>query len=221
HKVADPMIEAVLWYLLTFGDLAVQSLPLHHPDANQTTLKSQAEAWLHEISPGVRLDLQGIREVDLARAGFAFEREGDIPTRFFRSTNVGFGLSYVLPVVVALLAADREGLVILENPEAHLHPRGQTRVAELAARAAASGIQVILETHSDHILDGIRIAVRKGIIPPERTVFHYFERKGARAEITTPQIDSNGRLDFWPEGFFDQHEQNLAALIAPREGQAQ
>ena len=127
-----------------------------------------------------------------------------------------FGLSYALPVIVALLSARNDDLVMIEHPEAHLHPAGQTRLAELAARAAAAGAQVILETHGDHILDGIRLAVRKAIIAPDRTTFHYFRRKDLSIEVETPVISENGRLDFWPDGFFDQHERNLAALVAPR-----
>ena len=107
-------------------------------------------------------------------------------------------------------------LCLIENPEAHLHPRGQTKMAELAVRAAVAGVQVIVETHSDHFLDGVRIAVRDGLITPEQTAIHYFSRAGNAARITSPEIDNDGRLSEWPEGFFDQHEENLAKLLEPR-----
>ena len=173
------------------------------------------EHWLQEVSPGVHLDLESIRNADALIGRFSFDRTGDVATRPFRATNVGFGLSYILPVITAMLTPPGT-LCLVENPEAHLHPRGQTRMAELAVRAAMVGVQVIVETHSDHFLDGVRIAVRDGLITPEQIAIHYFERADNSVRVTSPEIDSDGRLSDWPEGFFDQHEENLVRLLAPR-----
>lgn len=171
--------------------------------------------WLQDVAPGTHLQFEEIPKADAILAGFSFARTGDVETRRYRTTNVGFGLSYVLPVVAALLAPART-LCLIENPEAHLHPRGQTRIAELAVRAAMAGVQVVVETHSDHVLDGVRIAVAEGLIPPKDTRFHYFEQQDGQAVVETPQIDDTGRLSEWPEGFFDQHALNLARLLAPK-----
>ena len=173
------------------------------------------ERWLAEVSPGAHLRLESIPDADALVAGFTFDRKGDVETQRFRATNVGFGLSYVLPLLVAMFAP-KGSLCLIENPEAHLHPRGQTKLADLAVRATKAGVQVIVETHSDHFMDGIRIAVRDGLIAPEDAVFHYFERgdEGA-AVVSSPRIDRDGRLSEWPAGFFDQHEENLARLLAP------
>ena len=105
-------------------------------------------------------------------------------------------------------------LIIIENPEAHIHPAGQTSLAELAARASAGGSQVILETHSDHVLNGVRLAVAEGILTSDQVVIHYFERDGLDVRMTSPVLTDSGRLDVWPEGFFDQHERNLSRLIS-------
>lgn len=171
--------------------------------------------WLQEVTPGAHLQLEAVRDADAIIAGFSFDRPGDVTTKRFRATNVGFGLSYALPVLTALLAPP-ESLCLIENPEAHLHPRGQTKLAELTVRAALAGVQVIVETHSDHFIDGIRIAVRDGLTEPAATAFHYFDRKGGKAEISSPTVDTDGRLSSWPAGFFDQHEENLIRLLAPR-----
>jgi len=189
--------------------------PRHLPAAGER-LRDQLEAWLDMISPGVRLTVEPVPQADLVVGGFSFGETGQLRSRDYRATNVGFGLSYVLPVLVALLAARPGGLVIIENPEAHMHPIGQTKLGELCARTAAAGVQVIIETHSDHVLDGARIAVRDGIIAPQDTVFHYFQRRQGRAEVLTPTIDAEGRHSEWPEGFFDQHRRNTARLIRPR-----
>lgn len=206
--------ELVLSYL---GNQQHQPVParMRHADERRGWLGEQVNAWLGAISPGAEVHIYRDLDIDRARAGISFLREGERVTPF-QANNVGFGLSYALPVIVALLSARTDDLVMIENPEAHLHPAGQTKLAELAARAAAAGAQIILETHSDHILDGIRLAVRNGIITPEQTAFHYFQRTDLSVEVKTPSIRKDGRLDFWPDGFFDQHERNLAALVAPR-----
>lgn len=173
------------------------------------------EYWLQEVSPGARLNYEVVSDADALIAGFSFDRPGDVRTRRYRSTNVGFGLSYVLPVLAGLLVP-KGHLCLIENPEAHLHPLAQVRMAELAVRAAVAGVQVIAETHSDHFLDGVRIAVREGLIGPEDTAVHYFERENGKSVVATPEIDANGRLSHWPAGFFDQHDDNLAKLLAPK-----
>ena len=156
-----------------------------------------------------------VQEADAVIAGFSFDRPDDVPSRSYRATNVGFGISYTLPVLAALLSPSGT-LCLIENPEAHLHPRGQTKLGELAVRAGLSGVQVIVETHSDHFIDGVRIAVRDRLIEPSSIAIHYFERRGITAAVSSPQLDTEGRLSSWPEGFFDQHEKNLAKLLAPR-----
>jgi predicted ATPase len=208
--------EYVLHYLLhCAAELLDETDPRHSEHAGKATLLDQTMAWLQEVSPGTRLNINLVEAADMALARFSFARRGDIPTREMRPTNVGFGLSYVLPVIVALLGAKTGDLVIIENPEAHLHPRGQTRLGQLAARAAAAGVQVIIETHSDHLLDGVRIDVRNRRIAPDGVRIHYFERDGAEAIVKSPDIDAEGRLSDWPKGFFDQHDENLIELLAP------
>lgn len=170
--------------------------------------------WLNEVTPGSHLDLSGISNADAILAEYSFERPDDVRSRGYRAINVGFGLSYILPVVAALLAPPGS-LCLIENPEAHLHPRGQTRLAELAIQACSAGVQVLVETHSDHFLDGIRIGVHDKLMEPSKVTIHYFERESGESRVTSPQILENGNLSTWPAHFFDQHELNLAHLISP------
>ena len=178
-------------------------------------LMEVVDHWLREVTPGAHLQLETIQDADAIVAGFSFDRPGDVRTRRYRATNVGFGLSYTLPVLTALMASPGT-LCLIENPEAHLHPRGQTRLAELAARAALAGVQVMVETHSDHFMDGVRIAVRDGLIQPDQVTFHYFDREDGKTVVSSPRVDADGRISSWPAGFFDQHEENLARLLAPK-----
>ena len=195
-----------------------ERLPSDDPRCTENesrTLLSLVNEWLQHISPSTNLRLDEVSAADALIAGFSFNRPGDVPTRPYRATNVGFGISYVLPVILALLSGPGT-LCLIENPEAHLHPRGQTKLAELAARAACAGVQIFVETHSDHFMDGVRIAVREGVITPDDTMFHYFERKGNKTVVTSPEVDLDGRLSSWPSGFFDQNKENLIKLLGPR-----
>ncbi len=198
-------------YLHAQQDDTLSSSDPRCPDLPSRSLRGVIDHWLREVAPGAHLHL----EADAMIAGYSFERPGDVETRRYRATNVGFGLSYTLPVLTALLAPAGT-MCLIENPEAHLHPRGQTRLAELAVRASLAGVQVIAETHSDHFMDGVRIAVREGLIGPHETAFHYFERDGGKTVVSSPEVNADGRLSSWPSGFFDQHEDNLSRLIAPK-----
>lgn len=200
------------WDLLARGGYTLEHDDPRRPSEDRRPLRDVVDHWLQAVSPGARVDFTPVQDADAIIGGFSFARAGDVRTRRYRTTHVGFGLSYALPVIVGLLGPVGS-LVLIENPEAHLHPLGQTRLAELAVKAALAGVQVIAETHSDHFMDGVRIEVAKGAIAPDQTRFHYFERSGTEAVVTTPEIDSDGRLSAWPPGFFDQHERNLARLL--------
>lgn len=190
---------------------------LRHPNAEGDTLEYNVRAWLEEISPN--LDFK--HGTDLQRDTSYAIFDG------FRPPNAGFGLSYTLPVIVTILGmaaewedkvkqklkSDLGALVLLENPEAHLHPKGQASMGRMIARAAASGVCTIVETHSDHLMDGIRIAVKDSVLSPTETVFHYFMlNKSGLTHVESPKIHSTGKLDYWPEGFFDQTMKNRAIL---------
>lgn len=209
--------QYVLHFLSVFGQaLNIAESDPRWMEADGNRLIDQVTAWLDKISPGVNLSVETVSEADLVVGGFSFGEEGSLRSRPFRATNVGFGISYVLPVLVALLAAPSGGIVILENPEAHLHPAGQAKLGELCARAAAAGVQVIIESHSDHLMDGLRIAVREDILSSEDLLFHYFRREAGVARVITPDVSSDGKLSEWPEGFFDQHRKNAVRLLAPK-----
>lgn len=183
-----------------------------HPLNPSRLLDAQVEAWLSEISPGIKISAREFVDIKTAHTSFRYSvAEGE--TRDFRPTNVGFGISYALPVIVALLNSRPGQIVIVENPEAHLHPAGQTAMGRLMAMAADAGLQIICETHSDHVLDGVRIAVKDKLISPEAVICNFFSRsKRGHSEVVTPKVNEEGRLSEWPAGFFDQSILNLAKL---------
>ncbi|MFE4633160.1 DUF3696 domain-containing protein [Streptomyces sp. NPDC056773] len=195
-------------------DVVPEGHPLRHPQAGGHTLVDQVIAWMQELCPGVNLRADEIPGIDSVRLSFGFGGTAGLDsTSRRRPTNVGFGLTYALPVVVACLTAGPGSLILLENPEAHLHPRGQSRMASLIAAAASAGAQLIVETHSDHVLDGTRLAVKQGRLAATETAVHFFRGNGAGVEIITPAVSPDGSLSEWPEGFFDEAENTLDQLL--------
>ncbi|HEY9834999.1 MAG TPA: DUF3696 domain-containing protein [Stenomitos sp.] len=190
---------------------------LDDPETPSKFLIDQVEAWMGEISPGTKIRLEPKPDVDLISVKYFY---GD--SNLYRATNVGFGISYTLPIIVVVLASPPGTLILIENPEAHLHPKGQSKMGELLALAASCGVQVVIETHSDHVLNGIRRVVHGGDIDPKDVQLHYFEREEkegqAVTEVVSPRIDRNGRIDQWPDGFFNEWEKSLKALLKPRGG---
>ncbi len=119
-----------------------QIIPNHslgHPEADSLILREQVEAWMGEVSPGTRLKINAKQDIDLMSLQYYY---GD--SNSYRSTNVGFGISYTLPIIVAVLSSSPDTLIIIENPEAHLHPKGQAKMGELLALAASCGVQIVV-----------------------------------------------------------------------------
>ncbi|GAA4182619.1 DUF3696 domain-containing protein [Streptosporangium oxazolinicum] len=205
--------EYTIDFLRAMQDEPVSNSVLHHHAATSSRLLDQVIAWMQVICPGVRLQTSTIEGTDLIRLGFQFSRANEPSSRYYRPTNVGFGLTYVLPTVVACLSALPGSMILLENPEAHVHPRGQTALARLTCAAAAAGAQVIVETHSDHILNGVRLSVKEALLAPHDVALHYFQRGPQGVEDIMPAVGQDGMLSSWPSGFFDEWDRSLDELL--------
>ena len=125
----------------------------------------------------------------------------------FRPINVGFGYSYVLPVIVSALLAEKGSILIVENPEAHLHPRAQSRIMEfLIEQALEKDLQLIIETHSDHVVNGMRISMKKNVLKPtDGIILHFaYGNDTVTPVITEITSDKEGNLSEYPEDFMDE-----------------
>ncbi len=172
------------------------------------TLLRQTEAWLARFFPGCSLDLQQVSNVSAVTLGIRV-LDG---TGFLRPIHCGFGITQVLPIIVAALSRpyNDENVLLIENPEVHLHPAGQALMGHFLAEAANSGCQVIVETHSDHVLNGIRRAVKSDKIAAGDVVIHFFRRPSEdEPQVLSPTLDSAGNIDVWPEDFFDQFDKDM------------
>lgn len=207
--------EYTAHFLLEFGEQITTAEIVRSPhEQRATSLIAQVNAWMQEFSPGVRIEPVPVPMTDLVRLVFSYKGEGAAYGESLRPTNVGFGLTHALPVIVACLAAKPNTLLVVENPEAQLHPRGQVSIGRLLALTAANNVQVILESHSDHVLNGIRLAVKEGVLASQAVKLHFFARNpGWASSYETPILSEEGRLSYWPTGFFDQWEKSLDRLL--------
>ncbi|CAH0497223.1 DUF3696 domain-containing protein [Novosphingobium sp. CECT 9465] len=207
--------EYTAHFLLEFGEQITTAEIVRSPHEEKAfSLIAQVNAWMQEFSPGVRVGAQPVPMTDLVRLVFTYKGEGAAHGDPLRPTNVGFGLTHALPVITACLAAEPGTMLVVENPEAQLHPRGQVSMGRLLALAAANGVQVIIESHSDHVLNGIRLAVKDGLLAPNQAKLHFFTREpGQPSDYQTPTLTEEGRLSYWPKGFFDQWEKSLDKLL--------
>lgn len=180
-------------------------------------LKYQVEAWLSDIVRPTEIDIVWFPNTSVTQ--LRFRAPGG---EWVRAPNMGFGVSYSLPIVLAGLFTPDNGLLLVENPEAHLHPEGQSRMGTFLATLAASGVQILVETHSDHVLNGIRRAIGEyRVMAADRALVHFFDMKrDGQPEVSTLRFTSGGGLSDWPRRFFDQYQVDTAALARVRRGPA-
>lgn len=211
--------ELVAHFLHHYGRKHLVPCNMQSPQTIFQDVLSQTIAWSREISKNINFNI-----IDSGRGyefKYNFAGEGGFPTSSYRPENVGFGVTYALPLIVAILSAEEDALIIIENPEAHLHPYAQGKLAELMALAAQSGIQILIETHSDHFINGVLVACKKFEdgdkgIDRENARFYFFERGDDQEAATIPieiEIETGGKIKNQPAGFFDQIEQDLEILM--------
>ena len=117
--------------------------------------------------------------------------------------DVGYGVSQVLPVITELLREDAPNLFLLQQPEVHLHPSAQAALGSLFCKVADQGRQLVIETHSDYILDRVRMDVRDGVcgLKPEDVSILFFERQGLGVTIHSIRLDKEGNVLDAPPGY--------------------
>ncbi len=173
------------------------------------SVMNQTEEWLNYILDGANLELIG-KEEQSSVLSLLMNNKKDGKT--YKSINIGFGYSYILPLVITGLIAKPGEVIIIENPEAHLHPRAQSRISEFFARVASTGVQVFIESHSEHILNGLRVASLNKTIEIINSDINilYFNAEFIHHEL---QINEKGKVDHWPNGFFDQQDIDIASIF--------
>lgn len=194
-----------------FGHVPIQDSERIHPLTKQSEpvfLTYQIEKWLSEIVRPLEIKVETSPIVKSAVLSFKSQKG-----EWVQATNMGFGVSYALPIILAGLIMPKGSLLIVENPEAHLHPAGQSRMGVFLGWLANKGIQVIVETHSDHLLNGIRRSIAEhNYINAEQANVLFFDNASENEVFTELTFTNDGSSVGWPRHFFDQYQLDTAAL---------
>lgn len=195
-----------------------QNMPTHNyiDGSDDMPLLKQVTEWERKISPEINIEV-----VENPAIGYIVLYSCPNNSNKLLAENIGFGVSYTLPVIVALISAKPGDLIIIENPEAHLHPEGQLELGNLICKVAQHGVQVVIETHSDHIINAVQIGCKKYHdtngdegISKDNVATHYFGIKTQEYAASHQSIEfqDDGMVDYQPNGFFDTIEKAMFQL---------
>lgn len=129
--------------------------------------------------------------------------------------NVGVGVSQVLPIVVMALLAPKGSLLIFEQPELHLHPKVQARLADLFLALALDGKQMILETHSEYLIDRFRLRVALSETDSVRPLVNmlFSEKSSGQTNLRSVELNEYGGVLDWPSDFFEQSQKDVSRIL--------
>ena len=214
-SVKEGRCELIAHYLDFFRYDPVTDKSLKkNPEDKDMELIVQVANWLKEISPEINIHVEAL-ETNY-KVYYSFSRGPQTtPTKKFKAINIGCGVSCVLPIVVAALHMSKDSIVLIENPESHIHPDGQAKLMELICKAAKAGVQFIIETHSDHIINGLLVATKQGLIESNDSKVYFFGRNIAShaTESTHLPILPGGKIRKPPKGFFDRLDKDMETLM--------
>ena len=185
-----------------------ENIMVYDPQS-KLTFGGQVDYWLNEIV-GYTIRAEEIDRTELIRV--SFNANGLVNN--IRPKNVGTGVSYIAEVIIAALSCESGDIVIIENPEIHLHPSGQAKFVSFISFLAKNGVQVIVETHSDHIYNAVRKSICNDEIKCDNVSVYFFEQlsDGNTNPILIP-IDDEGRAQQQRDGFFDQTKKDLQEIL--------
>ncbi|MGB7442411.1 MAG: AAA family ATPase [Coleofasciculaceae cyanobacterium] len=176
---------------------------VNHWQENEDTRLEELSKALKTLGLTSKIGARRVNDVQIELRVSRLPGSNDI-SDMVNIADVGIGVSQVLPVLVALLVAEPEQLVYLEQPEIHLHPRAQANLAEILADAAKRGVRVVLETHSDLLLRRIQSLVAEDKISPDKVKLHWFRRKeDGVTQVNSADLTDAGAFGDWPEDFGD------------------
>lgn len=214
-SVKEGRCELIAHYLDFFKHEPVADKSLKkNPKDKDMELIVQVANWLEDICPEINIHVEALESS--YKINYSFSRgPKKTPTKKFKAINIGFGISDVLPIVVVALHVPKDSIVLIENPESHIHPDGQAKLMELICKAAKAGVQFIIETHSDHIINGLLVATKQGLIELNDSKVYFFDRNIAShaTESTHLPILPGGKIRKPPKGFFDRLDKDMETLM--------
>ncbi|GHT53402.1 hypothetical protein FACS1894106_4210 [Spirochaetia bacterium] len=183
----------------------------------QDTLKNAAKEWLEYL--GVAEDVNAESE---GKLGTKLEIKMPQTDYFVDLTNVGVGVSQVLPILVMCLLADENTTFVIEQPELHLHPSIQTKLADFFLSIALCNQQCIIETHSEYIIDKLRLRIAQSPLKDKnhkeealnnKIKIYFVEKPKGDTEFRSIMINEFAVMSDWPKGFFDETSNLVDEII--------
>ena len=170
--------------------------------------------WLGRISKGIEINVHTNNITGKAIVSYNYRYTNGVRSSVRNPLNVGYGITHIIALIYALITSDKNSLLIIENPESHLHPKAQTAIGILIALAAKNGAQIICETHSDHIINAIRVSVKDNIISNSLcNIMFFLQDDDYNTNCKIIDIDKNGNFDEYPIGFLDEWDNALIKLL--------
>lgn len=203
--------------LIASGVAIQQAIKRKQPEPPEAELFNQTIHWLKAMNLADDLSVRSLG--NSARYELLIGNNGEQSNL----KDVGVGVSQVLPVIVAALFAEPGHIVIVEEPESHLHPLAQSKLAELLAQVSKErNVQFIVETHSEHLFRRMQTLIAKQQITPNDAAMYFVEREGKTSRMRPLELDEFGRVKNWPEGFFgdalgETREQTVLAIKRAKE----
>lgn len=173
-----------------------------------TNLGNQVDYWLEYFTDySVKAeDVEGTSIIKVAYKNADSSKE-------LRTIHVGTGVSYLATIIIAALSCTKDSMLIIENPEIHLHPRAQSKFTEFFTFLSSRGLQIVIETHSDHIINGVRKEIKKQKINLENVLIYFIYKNEKVTRVEKIDISMNGAIVNQKRGFFDQFDDDLDVLL--------
>lgn len=201
--------EYAFFYLAEHKGEEIKEKGFIYDSTSKTTLGGQVDYWLERIL-GYRVTAEEIQGTELIRVAYKNRELG----RDIRPKNVGTGVSYIAEIIIAALSCRRGDVLIIENAEIHLHPSGQCELMEFLIFLARKGLQVVMETHSDHVFNGLRRCVSNDRISTDKVRIYFFRQNEDKISIPVEIfLDENGHVKNQQDGLFDQIEKDLDVIL--------
>ena len=173
------------------------------------SIDKQILGWLQQLELIDSYDLRPISDTNQDYEFLVKKYKGGPEVRL---TDIGFGVSQVLPVLILCYYAPEGSILILEQPEAHLHPKVQSELADVLIDVVQNrNIQIILESHSAHLLHRLQRRIAEEQISADDTAFYFCQINDSTSQIERLKVDEYGNIRNWPQNFFGDDMGDLVA----------
>lgn len=207
----DPSGDFLPTALRDFSDQPVMDFDRKSKSVKEVKMIDALQSWLHYLSADSdESSIEASPELELSRKDILIKVMLKSPQspRLHSLADSGFGYSQVLPILVSVLLSRADSTIVIEQPELHLHPALQVRLADFFVAMIQTNRQIILETHSEHMVNAIRVGVAESAATEcslaDECMVYFLDLKGGKSVVHETSLNSDGSLSQWPKSFFGE-----------------